>query len=62
MEVNLEEVFDSDISSHSVRVALLKVEPDISSQEICLVCIATCNIQICWDSMLFKIHDFQKFE
>ena len=41
MKVNLEEVFHSDVSPHSVGVTLLKVEPDISGQEICLVCTAT---------------------
>ena len=46
MEVNLEEIFDSDISPHSIGVTLLKVEPYISGQKICLVCTATCNIQI----------------
>ena len=40
-EVNLEEVFDSDISPNSVGVPLLKVEPYISGEEICLVCTAT---------------------
>ena len=29
---NLEEVFHSDISSHSIRISFLEVEPDISGQ------------------------------